>query len=415
MPSATFDPNAPDPRRRRRRWPKFAALAVLLALIVAGLWPRPLPVETAVATIGDLRVTVDEDGRTRVRNRYTLSAPVSGQLIRPPFKAGAPVEAGKTVLAAFETAAAAPLDARARAQAEARVQAAVNARDQAQARLRAAGTTGELAATELRRARELADRDVISAQELDTAVAREATAREELRAAEFGLNIATFELAQAEALLGGHATEDGGAPLLALTAPVGGRVLRVFEESARLVPMGAPLVEIGDPADLEVVIEVLSRDAVAIQPGADVFLDHWGGDEPLRARVRLVEPAGFTKISALGVEEQRVNVIADITDPVELRPTLGDGYRVEARVVTAKAKGVLTVPGGALFQQAGRWRCYVVADGRAELRDVTPGYSNGLTIEIREGLAEGDEVIVYPGDKLSDGARVETLRVDNTR
>ena len=188
--------------------------------------------------------------------------------------------------------------------------------------------------------------------------------------------------------------------------PVNGRILRVMQESARMVSAGFPLLEVGDPADLEVRIEVLSRDGVAIQPGARVMLEQWGGAEPLAARVRLVEPSAFTKISALGVEEQRVYVIADFTDPVAKRPTLGDSYRVEARVVTWESPSVLQAPAGALFRRGGEWRVFVVEGGRAVLRTVQPGRSNGVQTEIIGGLREGDQAIIYPGDKVGPGSRV---------
>ena len=200
------------------------------------------------------------------------------------------------------------------------------------------------------------------------------------------------------------------APLV-ITAPVSGRLLRVFQESSRVVPAGFPLLEVGDPTDLEVRIEVLSRDGVAVRPGARVILEQWGGPEPLAARVRLVEPSAFTKISALGVEEQRVYVIADLTDPPERRPTLGDSYRVEARIVVWEGPAVLQVPAGALFRRQGATQAYVVADGRARLRTITAGRSNGLRTEVVDGLREGERVIVYPGDQVAEGRTVRTLAV----
>ena len=185
----------------------------------------------------------------------------------------------------------------------------------------------------------------------------------------------------------------------------------MIQESARTVVAGFPLLEIGDATDLEARIEVLSRDAVAIRPGAKMLLERWGGSEPLAARVRLVEPSGFTKVSALGVEEQRVFVIADFTDPLEKRPTLGDNYRVEARIVTWENAGALRAPAGALFQNAGQWRVFVVRGGRAESRVVQVGRSNGVATEITGGLQEGEQVVVYPGDKVADGTAVSPLTV----
>ena len=253
---------------------------------------------------------------------------------------------------------------------------------------------------------------MISAQEADLARTREETTAADLRAADFAVQVAGFELQQAEALLS-RGRAGGSAEPLVLTAPVSGRILRVMQESARMVSAGFPLLEVGDPADLEVRIEVLSRDGVAIQPGARVMLEQWGGAEPLAARVRLVEPSAFTKISALGVEEQRVYVIADFTDPVAKRPTLGDSYRVEARVVTWESPSALQAPAGALFRRGGEWRVFVVEGGRAVLRTVQPGRSNGVQTEIIGGLREGDQAIIYPGDKVGANSRVRSLVVNS--
>jgi HlyD family secretion protein len=196
-----------------------------------------------------------------------------------------------------------------------------------------------------------------------------------------------------------------------IRAPVNGRILRVFQESARVVSSGFPLLEIGDPTDLEARIEVLSRDGVAISPGARVILEQWGGGQPLNARVRLVEPSGFTKISALGVEEQRVYVVADLMDPIARRATLGDNYRVEARIVVWEKPDALQCPAGALFQRRGEWQTYVVENGRANLRTVAVGRSNGVQTEVTSGVDEGATVVVYPGDKVQAGTRVAPLPI----
>jgi HlyD family secretion protein len=249
---------------------------------------------------------------------------------------------------------------------------------------------------------------VLSRQEFEVAQMRADTATQDARAAEFALKVAEYELEQAQALLGRGTSNKSGEPQV-ITSPVGGKILRVLQESERMVPAGFPLVEVGDPTDLEVRIEVLSRDGVAIRPGARVALERWGGATPLEARVRLVEPAAFTKISALGVEEQRVYVVADFTGPAEARATLGDSYRVEARVVTWESADALRVPAGALFQRGDQWQCFVLTDGRARLREVRPGHTNGLATEILSGLAAGDTVVLYPGDKVTDGARVAPM------
>lgn len=382
---------------------------VLVTLIVAGLWPRPAKVEVATATRGPLTVTVDEEGMTRVRNRYVVSAPVAGRLRRIDWKAGAEVVAGKTVLAVIEGGEADFLDARSQAQAQAHVNAAGAARDAAVAQRERAAAAAKLFTADFARLKELFEKNVLSRQEFDVAQMRADTATQDARAAEFALKVAEYELEQAQALLGRGTTNKSGEPQV-ITSPVGGKILRVLQESERMVPAGFPLVEVGDPTDLEVRVEVLSRDGVAIRPGARVSLERWGGAEPLAARVRLVEPAAFTKISALGVEEQRVYVVADFTGPAERRATLGDSYRVEARVVIWESANALRVPAGALFQRGDQWQCFVLADGRARLRPVRVGHTNGLATEILSGLEVGDQVVLYPGDKVTDGAHVEPMK-----
>jgi HlyD family secretion protein len=385
---------------------------LLAVLIAVGLWPKPVPVETAAVTRGNLVVTVDEEGMTRVKNRYVVSAPVAGQLRRIDWKAGAVVEAGKTILAVMEASGADFLDARSQAQAEARVRGAEAAREAADARRERARAAARMFNEDLSRARQLFTQKILSPQEFDAAQMRAATASQDERAAEFGLQVAEFELQQARAVLSrGTPGQSAGAEPLVITSPVSGRVLKVYQESARVVTGGLPLLEIGDPTDLELRIEVLSRDGVAVQPGARVILEQWGGSESLTARVRLVEPSAFTKISALGVEEQRVYVIADFTDPLEKRMSLGDNFRVEARIVTWEGDDVLRVPAGALFQRGNAWRAFVFENGRAQLRDVQAGRSNGLETEVLDGLRENEHVVVYPGDKVTAGTRIEPITV----
>lgn len=410
LPASNGAPRGKPASPRRRRLPIVVGV-LLLAALVAGFWPKPIAVEIAAVTTGPLRQTVNDEGQTRVKNRYVVASPVAGQLRRIEHKAGAWVEAGKTPLAYLETAGADLLDARSLAQAEARLGGAMASREQAHAMVGRAEAAAGLAHAELERTQQLFGRGGVSRQELDQAVMRETAAAEERRAAAFALQVATYEEAQARAILDRDQSPEGRSQVepVVITSPVTGRVLRVAQESARLVPAGFPLLEVGDPTDLEIRIDVLSRDGVAVQPGATVWLEQWGGSEPLRARVRLVEPSGFTKISALGVEEQRVYVIADLVDPVEKRPTLGDAYRVEAQIVLWEGEHVLQVPAGALFQRAGQWKLYVVEKGRARLRSVAVGHSNGLQTEITGGVAEGSTVIVYPGDRIADGVRISAL------
>lgn len=397
----------------KRRLPWIGG-TVLLALIVVGLWPQALPVEMAEARREGLRVTIDEEGRTQVRHRYVVATPVAGHLRRIELRAGEPVVAGETLLAVLETAGADLLDARSLAQAEARVRAAEAARDLAAAQAIRARETRELMHREGVRAERLFAEGTLAQAERDRASAAAATAEQEERAATFALQVAEFELEQARALLlRGTPAGAAAAATLEIRSPVDGRILRVFQESARPVPGGFPLLEIGDPADLEVRIEVLSRDAVAIAPGARVRLEQWGGQGALEARVRRVEPSAFTKISALGVEEQRVNVLADFVSPPERRGALGDQFRVEARIVIWEGSDVLVVPAGALFQREGGWRVFAVEGGRARLRTVEVGRGNGARTEVLRGLTPGETVVVFPGDRVADGVRVKRIVVDD--
>jgi HlyD family secretion protein len=272
-----------------------------------------------------------------------------------------------------------------------------------------------MSSADFARVKKLFEDRTLSRQEFDAAEMRDATAAQDERAAEFSLQVAEFELQQAQAVLlrgepGAAGAAANGTPLV-ITSPVNGRILRVLQESARVVPAGFPLLEVGDPGDLEARIEVLSRDGVAIKPGARVLLEQWGGPQPLEARVRWVEPSAFTKISALGVEEQRVYVVVDFVDPLEKRPTLGDSFRVEARIVTWESANVLRVPAGALFQRGGIWQTFAIEGGVARLRTIKVGHTNGLETEIIEGLNEGDRVAIYPGDKVSDGVRVTAINI----
>jgi HlyD family secretion protein len=394
----------PSPKRANgngrpsRRWLPYLGLVLLLGLIVAGLWPKPAPVETARVSVGKLRATVNEEGKTRIRQRYVVSAPVAGQLRRIPYKAGAEIASTQTVVAVIDPVTPALLDARTRTLAEAR-------RDTAAAQLAKARDQHKFAASELRRNEKLYQEKTVSTQEMEQIQWREASAARELAAAEAALRQAEAELLE---------FSQAGAsnrPPVELHAPVCGKVLKVFEESTRAVIVGTPLLEIGDPNDLEVIIEALSRDGAMIKPGTPVELEQWGGPEPLQATVRYVEPAAFTKVSALGVEEQRVYVVADLLTPAAQRGSLGDNFRVEARIITWQKDRALKAPNGAVFRRGEQWHAYVVADGRAELRSVRVGQASNTETEILDGLKEGDEVILYPGDRIKEGLRVSVVRM----
>ncbi|WP_437766440.1 HlyD family efflux transporter periplasmic adaptor subunit [Sorangium sp. So ce281] len=398
-----------------RKIPYALLAALLVGAIVVAFLPKPALVEASAVTRRPLVVTVDGDGRTRITDRFVISAPVGGQMPRLELHPGDRVKLGAmlTEIAPIDPPL---LDARSRAQAEAHAQSARAGVSQVKARVALAETALAQARSELARVRTLHERGGVARAELETAEFRERAAQAELESARFGARVTQFELQTAEAALVRMKPEGPGAPArktgagdasVAIQSPVDGTVLRVFQESAALLQAGAPILELGDPAALEIVIDLLSSDAVAVRPGAEVHVERWGGEAPLGARVRLVEPSGFTKVSALGIEEQRVNVIADFSGPPEARKALGDGYRVHARIVIWEKADALQVPQTALFRRGERWAVFALADGHARLRDVEIGRRSGGAAEVLAGLDEGDRVVVHPNDKLHDGARVE--------
>jgi len=390
-------------------------LASALGAAIYAFLPKPVPVETALAAAGPLAVSIDEEGRTRARDRYTVAAPTAGRLERVTLHAGDPLIRGQA-LAVLHLA---PLDPREREAAEGRLHAAEALRREAvenAARAAAdtarATTDAEQAARDRERAEQLQAKGYIPLQELEQARSVETAARSSATAALKGAEAARFrveaaasevEVAKAALLAGEDAAN--GRRRLTLRTPADGRVLRVLEESERVVPAGTPIIEIGDPSRLEVVVEVLSTDAVRVRPGMAVHLAGWGGEGTLPASVRTVEPAAFTKISALGVEEQRVNVIADFVDPPS---RLGDAYRVDARIVVWSASDVLTVPASAVFRRGDGMSLFVVTDGRARRRDVGVGHRGALEVEIVDGLRAGEVVIRHPSNDVDDGVRVRS-------
>ncbi len=376
----------------------LAALAAAAALALL-LRPSPAVVETSPVSRGDMRVTVDEEGKTRVRDRFVLSSPVAGRLTRIELNEGDPIEQG----AIAARLAPVPLDERVRAEARARLEAAAAAERAAQARVRKAQTALDQARRTHARADELAASGTLAAEERERVELAEETQRRDLESARFDARAAAFDVEAARSvLLASEADRQAGSAEIVVRAPVTGKVLRVLQESERSVTAGTPLLEIGDPTSLEIVLDLLSSDAVKVRPGASMLVD--GGDgRLLRARVRTIEPSAFTKVSALGVEEQRVNVIADFSDPPN---RLGDGYRVEASITIWEGRGVVKAPGGSLFRRGSGWAAFVVEGGRARRREVEVGHRNAEEAEILKGLRPGQVVIVHPGDRIEDGARV---------
>lgn len=401
-------PVANGRHRIRRTLPWLGALA-LLALIMWGLWPKPVVVETGVVANSPLTVRVSEEGKTRVRNRYIVAAPVAGNMRRVPLKPGDTVEAGKTILTNIEPIATPLLDPRARVQAEAVVSMHEASRKRAEESLTAARAALTLAEDDRDRMRSVKRDGSVSESDRDRMETEAAIKAAEVRAAEFAMQVIDYELAQASAVLERPEIITAG-NLVEVKSPVSGRVLKVMQESETVVTPGMAILEIGDPHDIEIEAEILSRDAVAIQPGDSVEIDQWGGDAPLKGRVRRVEPAAFTKISALGVEEQRVIVLSDLIDPPEAARALGDRYRVEVRVAVWHADKVLAVPAGALFREGNAWKTYIHQNGRARLVTVQAGHSDGRFTEVLSGLSAGDKVLMHPPDAVGDGSRIRERR-----
>jgi HlyD family secretion protein len=387
----------------RRRLLLAAGLAVVAAAVALLLRPAAVTAEAASADTGPVRVTVDWTGKTRVRDRYAVAAPVTGALLRPAVRAGDPVKAGD-VLARVAGAASSPLDPRTRAELEARLEAARAAAAQAAAALSAAEAASALAAADAARAEAVGTGGGLSAQALETARAQARVREEEQRVAEGAARRAGAEVAAARAAL---QVREGTGAVVEVKAPAAGVVLRVLKESAGPVAAGTPLVEVGDPSRLEVVLDLPTADAVRVRPGQPARIGGFGGAGALEAVVRLVEPSAYTKVSPLGVEEQRVDVLLDPVGPGW--EALGDGFSVDAQVIVEEVKDAVRVPSSALFRRGGGWALYAVEDGRARQRGVEVAARGDGSAAIRDGVKPGDRVLLHPGDEVKDGVRV-TLR-----
>lgn len=378
--------------------------AAVAGLLVFALWPRGVEVDMATVTRGPLTVTVDEEGETRVRNRFIIAAPVAGELERIELEPGDAVRKAETVVARLQPAPPTPLDVRSRAEARSAVQAAEAALGRARADRDRAAAELARAKQRLERMRKLLEVGGIARDEVDALDTEAQTGAEALRAAEFNVARAEYDVEAVRAQLI-QSTNGDGDPI-DIVAPVNGVVLERERESEAVVPAGEPLLEIGDPANLEIVSDLLSADAVKVKPGDAVLIEQWGGDTTLHGTVRRVEPSGFTKISALGVEEQRVDVIIDFADVEAAWHALGDGYRVEVRIVIWQRDDVLRVPIGSLFRRDDEWALFAVEGGRARARTVTIGRRDAVAAQVLSGVETGDEVVLYPPDDLEDGDRV---------
>lgn len=387
---------------RKRLLLVVGGAVVLLLVVSMTMCGGGVEVEVAEVRRDTLRVMVEEEGRTRVRESFVIAAPVTGRLQRIDLEEGITVSAGE-VLARLAPA---PEDPRSQSVTRAQVEAADARRVQVAAELARAEAAADQAAREVERRVGLAEAGALSREQMEQARLQATTLQRQAEAARAALLAAEADVAALRASLQGAGVNDAG-PVVSVTAPAAGSVLRVLEESERVVTAGTPLLELGNSEGLEVVVDVLSEDAVRVRPGNGVMIGQWGGERPLWGRVRLVEPAAFTEVSALGVEEQRVNVIADLLDTP---PELGAGFRVEAGIVVWEGENVLVVPTSALFQQDGGWRVFAVEGGRARVREVELGQRGVDAAEVRSGVEEGEEVVLFPSDELEDGVRITARR-----
>lgn len=394
------EPNKPN-KRRVKRWAYLAAILALGGLVAWGLVPKPIAVEMAAVARGPFVVALTQQGKARVRELYAVRAPLSGRLSRVEVKAGAQVEPGQ-VLAEIYPVDPPLLDAKSRAAARARVNAAAAARRRAEATLSGLRPALRHAQDELSTTRSLRAQGIVSQAALQQAELVASQAEAELEAAAHAAARLEHEVELARTELN-HA--EGGSAPGAVRAPVAGTVLRVHRESSGPVTRGQPLLELGDPAQLELVVDLLTRDAVRVEVGAAVAIGGWGG-EPLTGRVVRVEPAAYTRLSSLGVEEQRVDVVVELLSPPSAYRQLKDGFQVEVSITVWEGEQVVSVPASALFRNEGRWAVYSLLDGRAHLTHVELGEHNGRRAQILEGLSPGDAVIVHPGERIDEGTRV---------
>ncbi len=395
------------PKQRILFWTLLGAL--LLLVLLAAFWPRPVLTDIAEAKTGPMRATIQEEGETRVPDIYTLSSPITGYLRRIDLEVGDQVLAGETVVAEIEPLDSGFLDPRTEAQARAEISTAESALQLAEAELKQAEVELDFARSELARIERLRRTDSSSARDLDNAQRQHKSRRAAFATAQAALQMRRFELQRAQALLmsPNESRELRTAcECMRLKAPISGTVLQVITESEGVVQAGNSLVEIGDPSKLEVVADLLSRDAVKVSVGDDVLIENWGGSRALTGQVKRIDPVGITRVSALGIEEQRVNVVIDLTSPSGEWQRLGHGYQVDVAVILWQQEEVLQVPLTALFRQGESWAIYRVENGIARSQTLELGHRSSRSAEVLSGLQPGDPFVVYPSDKISDGVRV---------
>jgi len=400
-------------KRKSRNWIILLVIAGVAASLVYAFWPKPIAVDFGKVERAHMIVTIDEDAKTRVQDVYTVSTPVAGRLQRVEVEPGETVIGGESIIARMLPTNPAALDVRTREQALAAVKAAEAALELAVADHNRAIADKDLSDLDLQRTKQLFDKEIVAQAALDRAerVARASDAA--LDTAKAAISIREADLANARARLIGFDDDPNSATAhgegaIPMRAPVSGRVLRVMQESETTLPAGAPVLEIGDTSNgLEIVVELLSSDAVKVRVGNRVIVDNWGGPNQLDGVVTRVDPWGFTKYSALGVEEQRVNAVIEFSEPWQQRQSLGHGFRVEVMIVVWEDQNALVLPSSALFREANDWAVFTVADGSVSKRMVRIGQNNGLQAQVLEGLEEGETIVLYPGANLVEGAKVE--------
>ena len=394
-------------RKRLALWTPIVAL--VFGGLLSAFWPRALAVDIVTVTPGPMMFTIGDEGKTRVVDVFTIFAPITGRLRRIEAEPGDVVIANETIVAEIEPTDPDLLDPRSEAEAKAQLSAAVSAESLARAELEKAEAELQFARSELERAHGLVQKGAVSARELEAAERAFKTSRAATSVAQATMQVRKYELERARALLMSPTelrSRRTVCECISITSPVDGRVLRILRESAGYVPAGEGLIEIGNPEQLEIIVDLLSIDAVKVQPGQGAIIANWGGGSPLQARVRRVEPFGFTKISALGIEEQRVNVVLDIVSPREQWANLGHGYQVDVRIVLWGKQDVLKTPLTALFRVGEDWALFVYEDGRAIRRIVEVGYRTAREAQVISGLTSGEQVVVYPSEGIDDNVRI---------
>jgi HlyD family secretion protein len=395
----------------RRKLFVIIIIAVVVLATVYGFFPKAVDVDLADVTRGPLQVTIEEEGRTRLKDRFVITAPTAGYLERVKAKVGDPVEKGQGIIV-LDPLRSPVLDSRNRAEATATITAAEATLNAAIAKESAAAADADYMEKRLERLKNLYAKGSIAKDQFDQIEAETKKARAIQRSAKAAVEVSRSELERAKTLLQnfGSVKKTASQNKVYVSSPVSGNIFRIYKESEGAVNVGEPLMEIGNSKSLEIRVEVLSSDAVKIKKGTTVFFKRWGGEGTLEGMVRVVEPSGFTKISSLGVEEQRVLIIADITSTAEMWRMLGDGYRLEAHFVIWEGKDVLQVPASALFRAGNDWAVFVSEKGRAAKRFVEVGRQNGLAAEIISGLKANEKVIAHPDDAISDGTRIRNRK-----